>query len=129
MSRESMPILRRSCSSSAGPSSTDPYDQAEQGFQVTSTNPSGARQPLEARKTLSLRHSLRSSDSTLVGAPGEPFELAVHNKGANPLPRQGKYRPAILVTPNKRYHRTSQAFFNMVGKQLEEHAMAFFLAV
>jgi len=95
-----MPILRRS-HSSGGPLSIDPYDQAEQGLQVDSINPSSARQPLEAKKTLSLRYSLRSSDSTLVGVSGEPFELAVHNRGANPLPRQGKYRSVIWSYPMK----------------------------
>jgi hypothetical protein len=93
MSEECIPVLRRS-HSSAGPSTVDPYNQAEQGLQVDSTNVTGARQPPEARRTLSYRYSLRSSDSTLIDS-GQPFELGVRNEGTNQLPSQGKYR---LVT-------------------------------
>ena len=89
MSPECIPVLRRS-HSSASPSNIDPYDQAEKGFQVDTTNEFGARQPPEAKRSLSLRYSLHSSDSTLVDSE-EPLKLDVRSKGANSLPFQGKY--------------------------------------
>jgi hypothetical protein len=94
MSDEPIPVLRRSHSSSVR-CTIDPYNQAEQGFQLDSTNVTGARQPPEAKRTLSSRYSLRSSDSTVVDSGG-PFELAARSGGVNQLPCQGKYRSATL---------------------------------
>ena len=93
MSDETIPVLRRSHSSSVR-CTIDPYNQAEQGFQLDSTNVTGARQPPEAKRTLSSRYSLRSSDSTVVDSGG-PFELTDHS-GVNQLPCQGKYRSVAL---------------------------------
>jgi hypothetical protein len=90
MSEACIPVLRRS-HSSASSSTVDPYNQAEQGLQIDSTNVTSAGQPPEARRTLSCRYSLRSSDSTLIDS-GQPFELGVRNGGTIPLPSQGKYR-------------------------------------
>ena len=91
MPRDLAPTLRRS-HSSPGATSIDVYDQAEKGVQglhVGSTEILGARLPPEARRTLSLRYSLRSSDSTLAGVPAESHELASQQTG-KVLPRQGK---------------------------------------
>ncbi|KAH8795027.1 hypothetical protein F5882DRAFT_40412 [Hyaloscypha sp. PMI_1271] len=85
MSDETIPVLRRSHSSSVR-CTIDPYNQAEQGFQLDSTNVTGARQPPEAKRTLSSRYSLRSSDSTVVDSGGH-FELT-DRSGVNQLPCQ-----------------------------------------
>ncbi|KAH8779482.1 hypothetical protein F5882DRAFT_148706 [Hyaloscypha sp. PMI_1271] len=84
MSRASAPTLRRNNSSSDG-SCVDPYDKAEQGFQIGLEDPSGVRPPLEPKKTFSFRSSLRSSDSTLVGFPSHEEFV---DDPRRPLPRQ-----------------------------------------
>ncbi|CZR64320.1 uncharacterized protein PAC_14218 [Phialocephala subalpina] len=97
MSPDVVPNLRRS-HSSPGATSIDPYDRAEQGFRVgSSADIPGARQPVEARRTLSLRYSLRSSDSTLAGSPGESYELGSQQRA--PLPRQeSPQKPAAWIS-------------------------------
>jgi hypothetical protein len=86
MSRASAPTLRRKNSSSDG-SCVDPYDKAEQGFQIGLEDLSGVRPPLEPKKTFSFRSSLRSSDSTLVDFPSHEDFV---DDPRRPLPRQGK---------------------------------------
>lgn len=87
MSSDVVPTLGRS-HSFPGATSIDPYDQAEQGFRVGSNaDIPDTRPPVEARRTLSFRRSLRSSDSTLAGSPGESFEDS-HQRAGRPLPRQ-----------------------------------------
>ena len=90
MSDRCAPVLRRS-HSSAGRFTVDPYNQAEQGLQVNSTNVAAAAEPPEARRTLSMRCSFRSSDSTLIDS-GQSFELRDRNIGSSPLPSQGMYQ-------------------------------------
>jgi hypothetical protein len=86
MSQASAPTLRLNHSSSDG-SCVDPYDKAEQGFQIGLEDPSVARPPQEPKKTFSFRSSLRSSDSTLVGFPSHEDFV---DDPRRPLPRQGK---------------------------------------
>jgi hypothetical protein len=96
MPEEFVSTLRRNLSFS-GASSIDLHDQAEQGFHFGLTHFSSAGQPLETRKTLSLRCSLRSSDSTLVGVPGVAGgsqELNDHGV-LKPLPHQGKHYSSL----------------------------------
>ncbi|KAF8852360.1 hypothetical protein BDZ45DRAFT_730216 [Acephala macrosclerotiorum] len=87
MSPGLVPHLRRSHSSSNA-TSIDPYNQAEQGLQAGSSNVHGARQPLEPRRILTLPHSLRSTDSTLTGVPGDSYELDPQQRAGRPLPHQ-----------------------------------------
>jgi hypothetical protein len=91
MSNESVSTLRRKSSSYSG-SCIDPFDQAEKGLDLDTDKLSNAihPHPLEARKHLSYRYSLRSTDSTLVGIPGESPELGLHDEAIKPLPHQGK---------------------------------------
>jgi len=89
MSRTSAPTLRRNHSSSDG-SCVDPYDKAEQGFQIGPEDLSGSRPPLATKKILSFRSSLRSSDSTLVGLPED-----VVDDIRRPLPDQGRAQTVI----------------------------------
>jgi hypothetical protein len=91
MTRASAPTLRRNHSSSDG-SCVDPYDKAEQGFQIGSEDLSGSRPPLEAKKILSFRSSLRSSDSTLVGLPAHED---IVDDSRKPLPDQGRYQTIL----------------------------------
>ncbi|PMD43889.1 hypothetical protein L207DRAFT_482501 [Hyaloscypha variabilis F] len=92
MSRASAPTLRRNHSSSDG-SCVDPYDKAEQGFQIGSEDLSGSRPPLVAQKIHSFRSSLRSSDSTLVGLPEDAVD-----DSRRPLPDQDQLSRTISWT-------------------------------
>jgi len=89
MPRESIPPLRRNHSSSEA-SSIDPYDQAEQGFHAILNDFNFNEQPVEPKKTLYLRSSLRSSDSTLAGSFSESTEPELIEKPGKRLPSQGK---------------------------------------
>jgi hypothetical protein len=86
MSRASVSALSRNRSCLDG-SCLDPYDKAEQGFQIGLADLSGTSQPLEASKILSFHSSLRTSDSTLVGLPSHD---GIAHDPRTPLPRQGK---------------------------------------
>jgi hypothetical protein len=89
MSRRSASSLRRSQTASDA-TSVDPYNQAEQGLQAASTDGHDFRQPLQPSRILSLGPSLRSTDSTLAGLPGESYELNLQQRAGRPLPRQGE---------------------------------------
>ena len=91
MSRSSAPTLRRNHSSSDG-SCVDPYDRAEQGFQISSEDLSGPRPPLRTKKIHSLQSSLRSSDSTLVGLPAHED---IAGDSEKPLPDQGRHQTIL----------------------------------
>jgi hypothetical protein len=86
MSRASVSPLTQNRSCPDG-SCLDPYDRAEQGFQIDLADLSGTSQPLEARKILSFHSSLRTSDSTLVGLPAHD---GIAHDPRRPSPRQGK---------------------------------------
>jgi hypothetical protein len=107
MSRASAPTLRRNHSSSDG-SCVDPYDKAEQGFQIGSEDLSGPRPPLEAQKIHSFRSSLRSSDSTLVGLPEDAVD-----DSRRPLPDQG-------MVPNR---LPSQIYTNCIRSTLSHNLL------
>ncbi|KAH8663439.1 hypothetical protein BGZ60DRAFT_529714 [Tricladium varicosporioides] len=74
--------------------SMDPYDQAEQGFAANSADGIGTGSSHEARRTLSLRNSLRSSDSTLAGLSEEPIELSISGAERDSVLLQVLARPA-----------------------------------
>jgi hypothetical protein len=112
MSRESVPTLRRNHSSSDG-SCVDPYDKAEQGFQVGLEDLSKARPPLEAKKTLSFHSSLRSSDSTLVGFPSHED---IVDSPRRPLPRQGKNQTTLHTKFHTNSTRTTALHDNLDNK-------------
>ena len=92
MRNESIPTLRRKSSS------VDPFDQAEKGLDLGSPKVPNTTHPIEPRKTFSFRSSLRSSDSTLVGIPGECDDLGLDGTAANPFPSQGKPRSVFVCT-------------------------------
>jgi hypothetical protein len=96
MRNESIPTLRRK--SSSGTSCVDPFDQAEKGLDFDSPKVPNTTHPIEPRKTFSFRSSLRSSDSTLVGIPGEYDDLGLDSRAANPFPSQGKLQSVFVCT-------------------------------
>jgi len=96
MRNESIPTLRRK--SSSGTSCVDPFDQAEKGLDLDSPKVPYTTHPIEPRKTFSLRSSLRSSDSTLVGIPGECDDLGLNGRAVNPFLSQGKLRSVFMCT-------------------------------
>jgi hypothetical protein len=114
MSRTSIPNLRRNHSSSDG-SCVDPYDKAEQGFQISLEDLSSARPPLEAKKTLSFRSSLRSSDTTLVGFPSHE---EIVDEPRRPLPCQGKYQTILPTGLHANCIRTTALHNNLENKML-----------
>jgi hypothetical protein len=113
MSRVSAPILRRNYSSSDG-SCVDPYNKAEQGLQINSEDLSVASPPLAAKKTLSYRSSLRSSDSTLVGFPHED----IVDDSRRPLPCQGEYHTILDTQSDTNYIRTTPMYTNLDNKMV-----------
>jgi len=85
MPQESVPILRRSHSSpTSGSPYVDRYDQAEKGFPFNlNDDNSGTQQPPKTKKKLSFRHSLRSSDSILIGESSEGFDPAISKRAGS----------------------------------------------
>jgi hypothetical protein len=114
MSRTSAPTLRRNYSSSDG-SCVDPYDKAEQGLQINSEDLSAASPPLAAKKTLSYRSSLRSSDSTLVGFPSHED---IVDDLRTPLPCQGEYHTILDTQSDTNYIRTTSMYTNLDNKMV-----------
>jgi hypothetical protein len=106
MPPESIPTLRRS-HSSTGTSCIDPYDQAEQGFCLGLKDLSRAEQPPKTRKPLSLRYSLRSSDSILAGTAREAYELGLTDRAKYPLPHQSKSHRVTAIQSLSRLFQDS----------------------
>lgn len=115
MSRAHVPTLRRNHSSS-DESCVDPYDKAEQGFQIGLEDLPSARLPLEAKKTLSFRSSLRSSDSTLVEFPSHG---GIFDDPRRPLPSQGQ-QPCTTPWSTSCFNKlTHFSFLRSVSEKLE----------
>jgi hypothetical protein len=124
MSQDSVPTLRRSHSSS-NPSTAviDPHDQAEQGFHSSLIDDIGKKEPVKARKILSLQYSLPSSDNTTLPVPLETLELGSHDRSSQQLPGQSKslltrsrYSKALIIDV-----RGIASFCNLGNKMHPSH--------